>query len=226
MIILLMITISCMKPTVKDEGQKSVILEEGATKVNPDYFVSESGEVIYKGNPSGEPEVHQSKFPPVYPNAQRIYPANDNPQERESYLIKAPLDDIRKYYEDYLDYRKTKEGAEKKLADNFAVVQTIELKDKDGRRQIALFVNKNEGSRGGMKVMLKEFPQEGAVQIVLTTLDASPGGLNPIGVYVSPEEVKEWVKQEEARKAEDKKRREEIKKQADEQEKKRKSSSN
>ena len=208
------ISLSCTRPKSVDTGQQSVVLQEGTTGPNPGYFVSDKGEVVYTDNPSGDADKHNPAFPPLFPGSQRIYPANDNPQLRESYLTRAPLDAIMQFYNDFLDIRKTDYAQQNQLAENFAQVQSIELRDPEGRRQVALFVNKDEGPRGGLKVMMKEFPVQHAVQIILTTVDATPPGLNPIGTYVTPEEVEQWAKEEAARQAEEQRRREEIERQA------------
>lgn len=211
---------ACAKPQPTETGQKSVILEEGSTRPNPDYFITDKGDIIYKSDPSGSPGLykHNPNFPPVFEGAQRVFPSGENPEERESYLTLAPLQTVVDFYKNYLDIRLSDPQNNEKLPPDFAVVQMVESRDPDGRRQVALFVNRDEGPRGGMKVLLKEFPAQKAVQIILTTLDATPPGLNPIGFWITPEEVQKWAEEEARRQAEQRALREKIEQMADEQE--------
>jgi hypothetical protein len=210
--------VGCIRPKAPVAGPASTVLSEGVTPPNPEYFVTDTGEVVYTGDPTGEAGGHDPNFPAVFEGADRIYPANDDPKLRESYLTRAPLDVVSAFYNNYLDIRRDPVYMQTAtLADDFAVVQSVEMRDSDGRRQAALFVNKDEGPRGGMKVMIKEFPAQHAVQIILTTLDATPPGLNPFGYYASPEDVEKWTTEEAARAAERERQRQEAERQAQEQ---------
>jgi hypothetical protein len=196
------------KPSESD--QTFTVLEEGSTPPNPDYFTTPEGKIIYNADPSGKNEAHDEKFPPVMAGAQRIYPADEDPNQRESYLTRAALPDIVKFYESYLDVRQTDYAKQATFADNFAVVQKIEMRGKDGRKQAAIYVNKDEGPRGGLKVLLKEFPEQNAVEIILTNVDAKVPGIDPNGQYVSPEQVQKWAKEDAARKAAEEEKRKET----------------
>jgi hypothetical protein len=217
-LIALFICAACTRPPQTEEpAQESTILQEGSTQPNPDYFVSDTGEVIYKGNPSGADDEHDPSFPVIFTGSQRIYPANDDPKLRESYLTDSPIDQVRLFYQQYLDIRTTDYVKTHDLAQDFAVVQSIEFRDPDGRRQVALYVNKNEGPRGGQKVLMQEFPSQHAVQIILTTLDATPPGLNPMGYWITPEEVEEYRRQAAQQQEEEQRKRDEAERSANEQ---------
>lgn len=217
-LVALLLSVACTRPPQTEEPtQKSTILQEGSTQPNPDYFVSDTGEIIYKGNPSGSNDEHDPTFPVVFAGSQRIYPANDDPKLRESYLTTANLDQVSLFYNQYLDIRNTDYAKTHDLAENFAVVQSIEYKDPDGRRQVAMYVNKAEGPRGGQKVLLKEFPSQHAVQIVLTSVDATPPGMNPVGYWITPEEVEEYRQQAAERAAEEQRKKDEAEQRANEQ---------
>ncbi len=204
----LLVGSACTKPAEppeKDIDEEPIVLEEGSTSQEPEYYIDEEGRVIYSDSRSrlGDDDTRDPAFPPVFVGSQRIYPAGEDPALRESYITKAPYEAIEKFYSDYLNYGEISPDEESVNDEIF--VNTINTTDEDGRRQTALFVNESGvgggGPRGGMKVMLKEFPVQHAVQIVLTTLEATPMGINPMGVYVTPEEIEElsddYVKQQE-----------------------------
>jgi len=183
------------KSVVSDEP---VVLDQGSVSKEPGYYVDESGRVIYtdsreKVGDSGASERNPG-FPPLFPGAQRIYPAGENSDLRESYITRAPIEAIQEFYWAYLERGvmdpKLETTGEK------SIVNEITSTDPDGRKQTALFINYEEIGEGeeqppraGMKILLKEFPAQHAVQIVLTTLSATPLGLNPVGTWITPEEA-------------------------------------
>jgi len=192
-------TLGCSKraqPSSKPE-EKPVVLDEGSTTNEPEYFVDDQGRVIYKDSRTsaqGQPE-RDSHLAPVFAGSQRIHPAGEDPALRESYITHAPFEAIKGFYVVYLASGRV--SLDKPVPAEESIVNTIDSKDSDGRRQSALFVNdsgpEGGGPRGGMKVMLKEFPAQHAVQIVLTTLEATPPGLSPLGVFVTPEQAQQWA---------------------------------
>lgn len=180
----------------RPENQEPVVLEQGSTEQSPDYFVTDEGDVIYEDSrervQGADPSAAQNpNFPPLFPGSQRIYPAKEDPALRKSYMTRAPFDAVERFYARFLAYGDENGVGEKEEP---TAVNTVSMTD-DGRKSTTLFVNEGDGPRGGMKVMLKEFPVQRAVQIVLTTLSATPPGLDPFGIYVSPEEVGEWAEQ-------------------------------
>jgi hypothetical protein len=218
----LAISAGCTRPKVPESTQPSVILQEGSTGPNSSYFTDEKGNIIYNKDPNGNAVEHNPGFPPLFEGAQRIYPADDNPGLRESYLVWVPLDSVKQFYIDRLSQQAPSADVSQP-SENKNKVQTIEARDKDGRKQVAIFVNPDEGSNAGMKVMLKDFPSQHAVQIVLTTLEATPTGFDPVGTYISPEEVEKWAKEVNARKAAEQARKDAAMKVADEEAKKKNS---
>ena len=131
----------------------------------------------------------------VFPGAQRIHPAGENPELRKSFITRAPMDAVESFYNDFLAYGVAEPDSAQGEPEN--MVNSISSVD-DNRRQTTLFVNPESGERGAMKVLLKEFPAQHAVQIVHTTLYATPSGLDPVGMYVTPEEIDDLVEQAEA----------------------------
>ena len=194
--------------------EEPTVLEQGSTEQSPDYFVTDTGEIVYRDSrervqgstPSG---AENPSFPPLFPGSQRIYPAKEDPALRKSYVTRAPYEAVEQFYTNYLAYGDETAG---KREEEPTVVNTVNMTD-EGRRSTTLFVNEDDGPRGGMKVMIKDFPAQRAVQIVLTTLSATPPGLDPFGIYVTPEELEEWEK----RAAEEAKEREERRKELEEQ---------
>ena len=213
--ITLIFSVGCNRhPKTPATGQQSTVISEGTTPPNPGYYTNEKGEVIYTGPRTADEGQHNPAFPEIYPGSNRVWPAKDDPKARESYLIHADLQAIEDFYTNYLDIRKSDPSQSGGLTDKQGLVQSIDYRDKEGKRQAAMFVNKGEGPRGGMKVMLKEYPEQQAVQIILTDVDSTPPGINPIGQYVSPEEVQEWAKEKAAQDEEKKREREQAEQQA------------
>ncbi len=179
-----------------------VLLEYGST--DGDTIVTDTGEVIYTDSRTtlGEhDDSHNPDFPPVFPAAQRVFPTEEDPSERENYITRAPFDAVEVYYTNFMKFG----IAETDNPDEFesdAHVQTFNLTDEEGRKSTAMYVNHGDGTRGGLKVMIKEFPAQQGVQIVLTTLAATPIGLNPFGYYLTPEEMDEMFERLEAEEAE------------------------
>jgi len=219
--LMILLLIGCTNPTGRTadtemQPEEPVVLEEGSTDDGPGYFVTDDGTVIYEDSRTRLPgqetdsestnEADENAMP-VFPGAQRIYPAGEDPEARQSYMTRAPIDAVAQFYNNYLAYGKTEfddESSEEGI--NVNVVTSEE----DGRRQATLFVNESDGPRGGMKVILKEYPAQHAVQIVHTTLDATPVGLNPIGTFVTPEEVAQWAEEYERQQEEIERRRQEA----------------
>ena len=83
---LILITVGCVRPKTPESTQPSTIPQEGSTPLNTDYFVNDKGEVIYNTDTTGAAGDHNPSFPPLFEGAQRIFPADDNPAQRESYL--------------------------------------------------------------------------------------------------------------------------------------------
>jgi len=208
---ILMILYGCSseRPVETESEDEPVVLEEGSTADEPEYFVDEDGKVIYRdsrtsleGEDSEEAESETELSEderlfneiPVFPGAQRIFPSGENQELRKSYITRASIDAVSRFYNNFLAYGEADVDTAEAEPEN--LVNTITSVE-DDRHQATLFVNPDEGSRGGMKVLLKEFPAQQAVQIVHTTLSATPAGLDPVGIYVSPEEVEEWIEQTE-----------------------------
>jgi hypothetical protein len=189
----------CSRParTPEGAGEEPIVLEQGSTADEPDYFVNEDGEVIYRDSRTtleSESEGEQSaNLPPVFPGAQRIYPSGDDPHLRRSYLTRAPFEAVSRFYEVWLARGDAPDQADEAEEDGEETIVNSITSVEDGRRQTTFFVNDGDGPRGGMKVILQEYPAQHTVQIVLTTLSATPVGLNPIGTYVTPEEVQQWA---------------------------------
>ncbi len=184
------------QPSSKPQ-EKPVVLDEGSTTNEPEYFVDDQGRVIYKDSRTsaqGQSE-RDSHLAPVFAGSQRIHPAGEDPALRESYITHAPFEAIKEFYIMYLATGRM--SVDEAVPAEESIVNTIDSKDSDGRCQSALFVNDSGpgggGPRAGMKVMLKEFPAQHAVQIVLTTLEATPPGLSPMGVFVTPEQAQQWA---------------------------------
>ena len=187
-----------------ESREEPVVLEEGSTADQPGYYIDEDGRVVYRESrtsPEGGGEAGESVIDaiPLFPGVQRIYPSGEDSNLRRSYLTRAPIDAIDQFYNNYLAYGEAEPDADMTEPESF--VNSI-TSTEDGRRQTTLFVNESDGPRGGMKVMLKEFPAQHAVQIILTTLDATPTGLNPIGFYITPEQAQQWAEQSAARQEE------------------------
>lgn len=208
---ILMILYGCSpeRPIETESEDESVVVEEGSTADEPEYFVDEDGKVIYRdsrtsleGEDSEEAESETELSEderlfneiPVFPGAQRIFPSGENQELRKSYITRASIDAVSRFYNNFLAYGEADIDTAEAEPEN--LVNTITSVE-DDRHQATLFVNPDEGPRGGMKVLLKEFPAQQAVQIVHTTLAATPAGLDPVGIYVTPEEVEEWVEQTE-----------------------------
>jgi len=73
-------------------------LKKGSVSKDPGYYVDESGRVIYtdsreKVGDSGVSERNPG-FLPLFPGSQRIYPAGENSDLRESYITRAPIEAI------------------------------------------------------------------------------------------------------------------------------------
>jgi len=189
----------CSRParTPEGAGEEPIVLEQGSTADEPDFFVNEDGEVIYKDSRTtlgDESEDEQSaNLPPVFPGAQRVYPSGDDPNLRRSYLTRAPFEAVSRFYEVWLARGDAADQADETEEDREETLVNSITSVEDGRRQTTIFVNDGDGPRGGMKVILREYPAQHTVQIVLTTLSATPAGLNPIGTYVPPEEVQQWA---------------------------------
>ncbi|MCK4719983.1 hypothetical protein KAU08_04970, partial [bacterium] len=113
---------------------------------------------------------------------------------------------IEQYYHEFLMYVEPEPDGEDVLEYN---VNSIESMDSDGSRQTALWVNSGDGPHGGLKVMIKEYSEHNAVQIILTTFLDTPPGLNPVGMWVSGEEAEALAEEYKERQAEiDARRRE------------------
>ncbi len=199
-------------PGVEDEPQ---LLEQGYVTRDPEYIVDEDGTVYYSDSrtsvENGAENDRNPLLAPPFPGAQRYYPSGENTPDRESYITRAPYEAIEQFYRHYLATgSEDPSGGEQ--PEN--PVNSILSKDEDERRQTALFVNDADGERGGMKVMLKDFPVQDAVQIILTTLDATPTGLSPTGVYVTSEQVQIWADEYETQQDEYEARRAEAEEQA------------
>ncbi|HDS30164.1 MAG TPA: hypothetical protein ENN67_03885 [Firmicutes bacterium] len=195
-----------------ETADEPVVLAQGSTDDVPGYVITDTGEVIYRDsrhrleNPE---DGHNPDFPPVFPGAQRIFPPNENPSERENYITRAPFEAIEIYYENFLGFGDPElpslpEGEES------VHVQTMKMLDRDGHRSTAMYLNKQSGPRGGLKVLIKDFPDHNGVQIVLTTLDASPVGINPFGYFLTPEEAEKMFAKMEAEEAERERIRKEL----------------
>lgn len=182
--------------------EEPVLLEYGST--DGDAIVTDTGEVIFTDTRTtlGEiDESHNPDFPPVFPAAQRVFPAEENPSERENYITRAPFDAVEIYYTNFMKFGIAEPDDPDELESDM-YVQTFNMADEEGRKSTAMYLNNGDGPRGGLKVMIKEFPAQQGVQIVLTTLAAVPIGLNPFGYYLSPEEMDEMFEQMEAEEAE------------------------
>jgi len=199
----------------KDKGaEEPVVLKEGKTEPAKDYYINDKGEIIYLDNPTGSEngESGQTNFPPIFPGSQQVFPANEDPKIRSNYITRAPFDAIKEFYTVYLE-KGVAPGEEMPADAVKSIVNTVSTKAKDGsKKALTLFVNTGEGPRGGMKVILKEYPAQHTTQIVLTTLSAPVPGLDPYGYWASPEEVAQWAKEWEAKKAEEERKRKELEK--------------
>jgi hypothetical protein len=199
-------------PGVEEESQ---LLEQGYVTRDPEYIVDEDGTVYYSDNrtsvENGAENDRNPRLAPPFPGAQRYYPSGENTPDRESYITRAPYEAIEQYYRHYLATGSEDPSGGEQPGNP---VNSILSKDEDERRQTALFVNDSDGERGGMKVMLKDFPAQDAVQIILTTLDATPTGLSPTGVYVTSEQVRIWAEEYESQQEEYETRRSEAEEQA------------
>jgi hypothetical protein len=218
---ILILTIALMPIVLSCEGiqkgtsvanEEPVILAEGSTSQDDGYTITDTGEVIYRDSRQrlGESDDrHNPDFAPVFPSAQRIFPEDENPGERENYITRAPFNIVEVYYANYLGYgdpnsRSVAEG------EDAVHVQTLNMRAPDGHRSTALYLNKESGPRGGLKIFIKDFPDQNGVQIILTTLDASPVGINPFGFFLTPEEAEEMFARMDAEKAEQERIREEL----------------
>jgi len=213
LVLLVMLPSGCTKPASETttEAEESVVLDEGSTSRDPEYFIDDEGRVIYTDSRStietGEEEI-DGNLAPVFPGSQRIHPAGEDETQRRSYITRARYEAVEYYYNRYLATGITDPEEEAGEAEN--LVNTIASTGEEGNRQTAIFVNDNDGPRGGMKVMLKEFPQLDMVQIVVTTLEATPMGLNPVGMYITPEEMEELTEEYDRAQEEIERRRQEL----------------
>ena len=194
----LLVFAGCTRPSGQTDqpAEEPVVLEEGSTSEDVGYYIDEEGRLIYtdRRDVAGE-DLENAEgivLPPVFPGAQRIHPAGEDPTLRKSYITRAPFEAVDQFYTEFLTYGDA--GADAETSDEEIFVNSITSVDED-RRQTTLFVNESDGPRGGLKVILKEFPSQHAVQIVLTTLFATPTGLQPVGSYVTPEEVAQWAEE-------------------------------
>jgi len=205
-ILILVLSAGCKEPldAVKSTvDEEAVVIDEGSVSKEREYYVDESGRVIYTDSreligESGEVPVERDpSLPAIFMGAQRIYPSGEDAELRESYLTRASFEAIEQFYTAYLERGVLNPNDES--TDNVCLLNSIASTDRDGRKQTALFVNYDnvpEGepqtnARSGMKVLLKEFPDQHAVQIILTTLRETPLGFNPVGVWLTPEEAQQ-----------------------------------
>ncbi len=210
--------LGCQGAQQTDSDEEPIVLEYGSTEPGSDYIVTDTGDVIYTDSRStlveGESgSSHNPDFPPIFPESQRVYPADENPSQRESYITRAPFDVVEEFYGNFFKFGNP-EGVETEESLVNPYVQNLSMRDESGKRSTALYINEGGGPRGGMKVLLKDFPSQHAVQIVLTTLDATPPGLNPYGNFLTPEELEVMFAEVEARLAEQERIRAEIEAQA------------
>lgn len=169
----------CVKPDAERPGaaDEPIILEQGST-TRPDLF----------SNDNESP--HNPNLAPIFPGSQKINPGEGSVDYRESYITRAPLDAVERFYTEFFmgDDPGNVEESETEINLN-----SITSRDNDGRRQTALWLNQEDGSNGGLKVLLKEYESQQAVQIILTNLDETPPGLNPVGMYLTQEEMDAWL---------------------------------
>jgi len=188
------------------------VIGEGSTDDVGGHIIDDEGNVL-RTDPEGEFDPirdHNPDFAPLFPGAQRVHPAGEDPSLREAYVTRAPFDAVVQFYEIWLGSGITLEPGE--APDEIEAVNPVNvLESVDGdKRQTGLFVNEGIKDRGGLKVMLKEFPGQNMVQIILTTVDATPPGLNPVGMWVSQEEIDEIAEEIEQEEQEYEERREEV----------------
>lgn len=189
-------------------GEEPSVIEEGTSPETRDYYVNEDGEIIYNDSrerleqsADGAEELPTWPMPPLFPGAQRIFPADEDARYRRSFITRAPLDAIEQYYTEYLETGKHGDGEEDAEAQT---INSITFRDEDGRRSVTMFLNENQGDRGGMKIMIKEFPAHQSVEIIFTNLTAAPWS-SALGYFATPEEVQQWA--EEALAAEEERQR-------------------
>jgi hypothetical protein len=202
-----LLLVGCNAPPDEPSGtdEEPVVLEEGSVEQPTRGFVDDNGSPVY--NEADERESsHNPDLAPIFPGAQKINVPGESNEYRESYITRAPYMDIEQYYHEFLMYVEPEPDGEDVLEYN---VNSIESQDNDGSRQTALWVNSGDGPHGGLKVMIKEYSGHNAVQIILTTLLDTPLGLNPVGMWVSPEEAEALAEEYKIRQAEiDARRRE------------------
>jgi hypothetical protein len=177
--------------------EEPVVLDQGST-TSPEFSNTES-------------ESHDPSLAPIFPGAQKLNSSGEINETRESYITRAPYDAVEQYYADFLKYGVT-EPPEKPETEY--TVNTIASRDENGRRQTAIWVNREEGPNSGLKVMIKEYETQNAVQIILTNLDETPIGFNPVGMYLTPEELDAWLDEYNTQQAEHEAEREETEGQA------------
>lgn len=175
------------------ESAESVVLQEESTPVNPDYYVDENGQIVYMDEKDGSGESTVNSLIasiPVFIGAQRVYPADEDPNRRISYITGADLDTVRTFYQNYLETGDPS-GESDISEDDKLIVQSIELKD-EGRKAVTLFLNNDAPRRGGVKIQLIDYPSQRIVQIVHTSLDSTPWQ-QTMGYWASAEEIQEWL---------------------------------
>lgn len=204
----LLLQVGCNAPPDEPSGtnEEPVVLEEGSVEQPTHDYVDDNGSPIYN-EPGDRESLHNSGLAPIFPGAQKISLPRGSNEVRESYITRAPYLAIEQYYHGFLKYADLEPDGENGLEYN---VNSIESLDNDGRRQTALWVNSGDGPNGGLKVMIKEYSGHNAVQIILTTLLDTPPGINPVGMWVSPEEAETLVEAYKVRQAEIDARRQEI----------------
>jgi hypothetical protein len=164
----------CSNPAKPPASEEPVVIEQGST-VQPDIA----------SDPSHDPDLA-----PIFPGAQKLPRSADSDDQRESYITRAPYALVEQYYTEFFKYGEAQPAEIPATTYN---VNTIFSRDTDGRRQTALWVNPDDGPNGGLKVLLKEYETQSAVQIILTDLAETPPGISPVGMYLTPEEMDAYL---------------------------------
>jgi hypothetical protein len=174
----------CLKPATPPASEEPVVIEQGST-VQQDI---------------NDDPTHDPDLAPIFPGAQKLPRSEDSADQRESYITRAPYGLVEQFYTEYFKYG---EVHPPETPENTYNVNTIFSRDPDGRRQTALWVNPDDGPNAGLKVMLKEYETQNGVQIVLTNLEETPPGLNPVGMFLTPEEMNSYLDDYDRQKAEE-----------------------
>ena len=169
----------CTRPEKPAGSDEPVVIEQGST-VQPELL-----------SPPSE-SSHNPDLAPIFPGAQKLNRGQESYDQRESYITNAPYELVEQYYLEFFKYGEVQPD---EIPENETNVNTIVSRGADGMRQTALWVNPDDGPNGNLKVMLKEYGAQNTVQIILTNLDETPPGLNPIGMYLTPEELDAYLEE-------------------------------